>query len=186
MKNATTSLIAALTICLLAGQALGVAAQSDDPMAPSFFNGDAGLGWRAWDESTETSPAGTTTETGSSSVLWQTNDPRINGVATSSGSTVRYEEDALIESSLQDGSMWGQLTRVENADGAWEGTLDLLEIEEVELSIKSGWLVGEGAYEGLLAYVVVDYSDHRPDETSLMGHITPDGQPSVPETIPER
>ena len=183
MKPNRTALLAVIAIGLLVASTVGVAAQADDPMAPSFFTGDAGAQWRAWGESSETRPDGVVVSTGSSSTQWSANDPRINGLATAVGTEVDYREGTLRESPTGlDGAIRGQRHRVVNDEGAWEGVLDLIQIDGVGLDIKVGWLIGEDAYEGLMAFVVVDYTDPC---CKLSGHITPDGPPQVPETFPE-
>ncbi len=130
MKDIRNALIAAIVIGLLSGSvARRRRAVRRSPMAPSFFTGDAGEGYRAerfseWDESSETRADGVVLGTGSSSVLWQTNDPRIDGRATYVGSEVDYREGALgdLPTGL-DGVVRAYLTRVVNDEGAWEGTL---------------------------------------------------------------
>jgi len=49
------------------------------------------------------------------------------------------------------GVSWGTY-RIENADGAWEGPFTGAEYPD-ERSPDIVWLVGEGAYEGLTAFV---------------------------------
>ena len=185
MKRIRTPLLAAITIGLLAGSTIGVAAQSEDPMAPSFFSGDGGLDAVMLAGGTsETRSDGVVVETGGGfSARWATNDPRIDGLMTNSGSTMDYREGGLGDSPTGlTGAISSSLVRVVNDDGAWEGTLDFLTMQEVGTSQGSGWLVGEGAYEGLKAYVVIDYNSPC---CQMSGHITPEGPPPVPETLPE-
>ena len=80
------------------------------------------------------------------------------------------------------GVIGSSIVRVVNDDGAWEGTLDSITMEDEGTDQVSGWLVGEGAYEGLMAYVVIDYNTPC---CQLSGHITPEGPPPVPDELPE-
>jgi hypothetical protein len=194
VKKSRNTLIAALAVGLLAGSAVGVVAQDEgdsgpgavqpaEAMEPSFFTGDLVGQYSAWDESSETREDGVVVGTGSSSVRWATNDPRINGLATDIGTEVDYREGALVDSPTGvDGVIRRHRVRVVNDDGAWEGTMDLIQIDDVDLDIKAGWLVGEDAYEGLMAYIVVDYTNPG----GVYGHISREGRPSAPETIPEQ
>ena len=184
MNKLRTPIFAAIVLGLLAGSAVGVAAQdATDPMAPSFFTGDGGLDASYAVETSETRPDGVVVETFVLSARWATNDPRIDGLMTNSGTSLDYREGALSDSPTGlTGAISSSLVRVLNDDGAWEGTLDFLTMQEVGTSQGSGWLVGEGAYEGLMAYVVIDYNSPC---CQMSGHITPEGPPPVPETLPE-
>ena len=71
--------------------------------------------------------------------------------------------------------------RIVNDAGAWEGTWTDLEVES--FNEMAGWFVGEGAYEGLTAYVVI--SDGL-DSATVWGMISPTGRLEAPEAIPER
>ena len=189
MRKHRRTFIVTIVMGLLAGSALGVTAQDQEPSAASFFTGDAGEGYRAeryvgWDESSETRDDGVVIGAGSSSVLWQTNDPRIDGWATYVGTEVDYREGALSDSPTGlDGVVRAYLTRVVNDAGAWEGTLVSFQMDDVALDMTTGWLVGEGAYEGLMAYVAIDFT--TADCCVINGNITPEGRPPVPETFPE-
>jgi len=179
-----TSRIAAIAIGLLVASTIGVVAQSEDPMAPSFFSGDGGLDPSYTVETSQTRPDGVVAETLVLSARWASNDSRIDGLMTNSGTTLDYRQGALSDSATGvTGVIGSSLVRVVNDDGAWEGTLDSITIEDEGTDHVSGWLVGEGAYEGLMAYVVIDYNSPC---CKLSGHITPEGQPSAPEAFPEQ
>lgn len=161
------------------------AAPDGPAMAPSFFSGDAGADASYLLEPTsETRPDGVVVETSILSAQWATNDPRIDGLMTNYGSTLDYGEGALGDSPTGvTGAVGPSLVRVVNDDGAWEGTLDFLAMDGVGTDLGSGWLVGEDAYEGLVAYVVIDYSSPC---CKLSGHITSEGRPLAPEAFPEQ
>ncbi len=70
------------------------------------------------------------------------NDPRVSGTGT-----------GLVNADFYDhvGPEWGT-TRLENAGGAWEGTVTGVAWADGNASDLSGWLVGSGAYEGYTYY----------------------------------
>jgi len=188
VKKFRTPLITAIAIGLLAGSSAGVAAQddsvvADDAMAPSFFTGTFGNGWRDLGVlTTETRPDGVVETVHSSSGQWFTNDSRINGLATNVTNELEYPEGALGDSPIGEvGIIRSRLTRVENDAGAWVGTLHNIQLDDPAWEISAGWLVGEGDYEGLMAYVVHEYENGR----KVGGYITPDGAPPVPEAFPD-
>jgi hypothetical protein len=184
MKPNRTSLIAAIAIGLLVASTIGVAAQADDPMAPSFFSGDGGLDASYTVETSETRLDGVVAETFVLSARWASNDPRIDGLMTNSGVTLDYRLGALSDSATGvTGVIGSSLVRVINDDGAWEGTLDSITMEDDGTDQVSGWLVGEDAYEGLMAYVMIDYNSPC---CMMSGHITPESPPSVPDELPEQ
>jgi hypothetical protein len=190
MKRIRAPLIAAIAVGLIAGSSGGVAAQDDpvatgDVIAPSFFTGTFGIGWRDLGGSTtETSPEGVESDFGGAfSARWATNDPRMSGMATVVVNELYYSEGATRDSpSGEVGTIRSFLTRVENDGGTWVGTLDNIQLDDPAWEISAGWLVGEGGYEGLMAYVATEYENGR----KVGGYITADGPPPVPETFPEQ
>ena len=78
------------------------------------------------------------------------------------------------------GPVWGTL-RFQTEEGAWEGSLSgMARPGQTRLS---GWLVGEGAYEGLSQYRDM-IADHSTAETVITGIIIP-GDPPVIEPVPD-
>ena len=65
--------------------------------------------------------------------------------------------DYVVPADVENGRL-GTVTagreRIENDAGAWEGTWTELRVES-EFDETSGWFIGEGAYHGLVAYVVI-------------------------------
>jgi hypothetical protein len=144
-----------------------------DPMAPSFFTG--------------TTPAstacpisvGTTTHTVEGVIErrdasygcfeWHTDDPRINGTSTVVWDSDEYPE--TVETATgRSGTIIAIRERIENDAGAWEGTETQLDIDGTGFSEIAGWFTGEGAYEGLLAYVVITDANATAE---VWGFITP-------------
>jgi hypothetical protein len=157
-------------------------AATDDPtMAPSFFSG-------TFDMDSSTEPVserredGVVERTGESfTVSWDANDPRITGTGTYTLTEADYREGATTLADTGDiGTIWTGVLHIANDEGSWEGVLQHLYHSSSDWSSSSGWLTGTDAYEGLSAYVVwwdVGYEFH--------GHITAEGPPPVPESLPE-
>jgi hypothetical protein len=101
-----------------------------------------------------------------------TDDPRISGEITfiwNSDSVSRPGRTGVISAVRE---------RIENEAGAWEGTLT--ELQFGSLLESAGWLVGEGAYDGLVAYVVHDSSGE------VLGVIRPDDGFGAPEAFADK
>ena len=108
-------------------------------------------------------------------------DPRFTGRATTTGNATDYREGAttLADTSLE-GIVETGVMRLNNDGGAWEGEYQALGIDSLEFENWAGWLTGSGDYEGLSAYIVLDF----PSE-GFVGHITAEGPPPAPESLPE-
>lgn len=97
-------------------------------------------------------------------------DPRIDG-------TARFIHDARDDGGL--GPQWGTF-RLETEDGAWEGTMSgFWDSYETRTS---GWLRGEGEYEGLALYLE-SFIDHGGAPGEMVGVIVPGDPPSDPPTF---
>jgi hypothetical protein len=94
------------------------------------------------------------------------NDPRVTGTGTLRLSIDTYSPV---------GREWGSY-RLENAGGAWEGTVTGAAWNRGNASDVSGWLVGSGAYEGYTYFVHTRSSD---TSTETEGIIFP-GSPPAP------
>jgi hypothetical protein len=57
-----------------------------------------------------------------------------------------------------------------------------IQLDDPAWEVSAGWLGGEGAYEGLMAYVVTEFENGR----KVGGYISADGAPPVPEAFPEQ
>jgi len=69
--------------------------------------------------------------------------------------------------------------RIENAEGAWQGPLTAVMFPD-NLSVESGWLTGEGAYEGL-SYFYSYHDDTASDIHTGQGVIWPGEPPPIPD-----
>jgi hypothetical protein len=160
------------------------AATEDPAMAPSFFSGAPGDDWVNTPPATERREDGVIDGTGESyTVSWEANDPRISGTASMTMNETDYRIDArTLAPTGNVGSIRTYLFSLVNDDGSWEGQLQELVLEPPDdFSSNSGWLTGTGAYEGLRAYLVWSVTD----DLAFRGHITAEGPPPVPESLPE-
>lgn len=160
-------------------------AASDDPaMAPSFFSGAIGDEWTTNAEPvTERRDDGVVDGTGESYTFpWEANDPRISGTATIVTNETDYREGATTLVPTGDvGTVRSGLLRIVNDEGSWEGEFLNLQLENVEFASASGWLTGADAYDGLSAFVLWSF----PGDGTFHGHITAEGPPPAPESVPE-
>jgi hypothetical protein len=105
----------------------------------------------------------------------------MNGTSTVIWDSDRYP--ASVETATgRSGTIIAIRERIENEAGAWEGTGTQLEIDGTGFSQIAGWFTGEGAYDGLVAYVVITDASST---ANVWGFITPTGRieaPSFPDT----
>jgi hypothetical protein len=172
---ATTLLLAVLGV-----GALVVGAQSPSPAPPetvrmSFFTGTGPTDACQLAEPSEEVVDGVLRARGESwgCQEWTTSDPRFSGVAT-----VIWNQDTV---TLPEGpgEITSTLFRLENADGAWEGTVTEMMVGKLFRG-SAGWLTGEGAYDGLVAYVALT------DSEEIRGVIRPDDGFGPPAAFPEQ
>ena len=153
---ATTLLLAALGVGALVA---GAQSPSPAPAAPmSFFTGDSPVdGACPIVNPTSETVDGVTRHRGGSwgCVTWTTDDPRFSGVAEGIANSDEVTVPAVANG--RPGEITAGRERIENEAGAWEGTWTGLKIGS-EFTASAGWFIGEGAYEGLVAYVSTDES----------------------------
>jgi hypothetical protein len=172
VKKSRTPLITALAIGLLAGSALGAAAQSADvdPMAPAFVTGSITDGGTAATETQTAEDGFTRIEVTSGPDVWEASDPRLSGDVTYAGVWHRYPAPA----SMQVEAATYELL---NAGGRWVGQATAIATATI-----GGWdtiaFRGEGGHEGLTAYVVIDWNS---EPGSFTGAIFPGDMPASPE-----
>lgn len=147
MRAIRTCISTALAIGLLAGSAPGVVAQDEDTgtVDPCTTPITAVAGRIIWGTSTDEVPPVTVDSTTHRQVThiarWDLDDDRLDG---------EQVFRAVWHTNPGETGVHGGTIRIENADGAWSGT-----VEGVGLSM-GAWqeltsLTGEGAYEGLSA-----------------------------------
>jgi hypothetical protein len=171
VKGLKPTLISILAIGLLAGSAVGVAAQ-DDPMAPEKATGTVsplveGPGARS-------SPVGPGTlyEGRLFTHTWDATDSRLSGEASMTANTIQYATDGM---EVGEG-VWS----LENDGGRWAGTGTLLGLGPVAHAMVV--LHGEDGYEGLSAHVLIQFKNESRDveDGTFSAGIFPADIPEIP------
>lgn len=169
-------LASTMLVALLGVGALVAGAQSPSPVpsevppdAPSmsFFSGElaeAAGGACQIAEGTSETVAGVTQTRGTSwgCQVLTTDDPRLSGETT-------FIWNMDVPASGPAGEIVAGRQRIENETGSWEGTFTELSFQTFHQ--QAGWFSGEGAYDGLLAYVVLE---SRPGGADVWGVVRPD------------
>jgi hypothetical protein len=187
MKGSRSIVGVAIALGLSGGSAMGVAAQEEAPSVPVEFTGHIACGpeVRHGTDTSETLQVGDeqVRHSGSHGYAWQPtatmSDPRLEGDYYGS-----FEWD---EYGGSEGTTWvGAGTwRIENDEGAWQGSHTSAYLSDSPDASASGVLIGEGAYEGL---VVLWEEVLHWDACSwdVRGLIVEGGPPAVPEPyVPE-
>ena len=158
MKGSRTILTAAIAVGVMVGSSMGVTAQDEEPGTASAAYATGTIGWppaEIVEPKVEQVPGGND-ERGLMLIDLpvEFSDPRLSGMLTISGNGTTRE--------FEDGRAWieSRTHRIVNDDGAWAGSGYLVRATSDELGIgidqESMLLVGEGGYEGLIAYVFLD------------------------------
>ena len=176
MIETTTTFILALG--LLAGSAVGVAAQDEEAVADvSSFTADRTTQQDQVVEGTSSDAGGLEETTGSVYVgSLVSSDPRLTGTYTSVDNWVVDTTEMLDDFSLFNvlvASTW-ELT---NEGGSW--LVEVTSFGNIEQGVNAGWFefVGQGGYKGLHAYAVADWLD----SPQIVGTIFPRPRPETPE-----
>ena len=179
MKGLRSTFTAAIAIGLLAGSAVGVAAQDEetaDLATPSYYTFTAG-------EPTSTTEGTFDEDTGEmrgfvlEGIPVEASDPRASGVASIviNGNS---ESAGIIES---------RTYRLVNDEGAWVGTTIYVvaggpSADEPDIEREMGVLVGEGGYAGLINMSTSDYSECQSGDGVILGlSMPPAAEPYVAE-----
>ena len=182
MRTIKTTTISILALGLLAGSALGVAAQdeeaaTDAPVGPSYFTGQLVSDFEG-------------TPFGSNGVLFEgdaieVSDPRVSGSLTRAGTSNFHNDVGDSPVIAFQADAW----RIENDAGTWSGQgTGLLRggpdgpggEDSVETSTVV--LTGEGGYEGHTLYLIVDWTTD--DAAAVVGAVFVGDAPTAPELPP--
>jgi hypothetical protein len=183
VKGLKPTLISAIAIGLLAGSAVGVTAQDEEadvaepvPFTVRFMPSNS---VRAAQYSVD---RGVRKELGNcwAPVIADPSDPRLAGTLTFCGDNHSYAP--MGDTST---GMWSSTYRIENDEGAWQGSIagaewkdpesgDMIETDEGLI------LVGEGDYEGL--YAAMTFPGSWSDIRGLIFEGAPPAAPVPPST----
>jgi hypothetical protein len=159
VRTTRRPLMALITVGWLAASVPGAAAQSpeagSEPTVPVPFIGLAEPGAQIRTGTTETVDGHVENrDYAYAPSIVQVSDARLDGELTLGGSNDEYPGP--------DGTMYELATevwRIETADGAWQGTTAFFVASPDLPGSRTILLVGEGAYEGLIAAVTARLSD---------------------------
>jgi hypothetical protein len=166
-------LVGMVILVLLGGLGGAVAAQ-DDPMAPAMVTGTATM--LSHDPPLVSVPVGAIVSVGVGFThRWEASDPRLSGTSTYTGSWLEYPSAEL--------GVDATTRVVENDEGRWVGTSTAL--TGPDISTGTVILRGEGAYEGLTAYVLMDWHPLLTPQATFTAAIFPGEMPPFPELSAE-
>jgi len=177
VKGLKPTFISILAIGLLAGSAVGVAAQDEEIAAPVEFTAKWVFGGGVRSDKTEVGDGVLMTRGGAwrPGVLTAASDPRLEGTLTIAANSNQYSSGPEV---------WNYAFRIENEDGAWQQMPTInLDAGDGDLNTTTGVLVGEGGYDGLIA--VFDNLSENSSWTLhgyiIDGELTPAPEPFITE-----
>ena len=178
MSKVKNTLVSAMAIGLLAGSAIGVAAQETETEAPSEFTA-------TWDSNFGPPGVRRDVEEGSDPVhsrgyanhpliIETTGDPRFEGEVTLVVNHDRYPSNEALW-------VFNNAFSVENDEGTWRGVPHLtLRFSDAEGSGRTQLFIGEGGYAG--SYALVDIQGRQAGQGwTLRGVIFEGEPPPAPE-----
>lgn len=161
-----------IAIVLLASTSVGVAAQDQETpaQAPVEFSGRLLYGPQTL-AGTDTVVEGRTEARGNvfRTPVATMSDPRLHGSVTRTNNIDIYDDPPIWT--------WQALWRIETEEGAWQGVETPLVFTDGSRSTTTVILVGEGAYDGLIALTEFD---HAGEAWDLRGVIIDGEMPPVP------
>ena len=172
MRSIKTTTISILAVGLLAGSAVGVAAQDEevaDPIAHAIVTGSIS-GTRTSSGSATAESGAVLTEGVGFQQTWEASDPRLSGSVSYAGNWLRYPGTGELQ-------VEASSVVLDNADGRWRGIGTGMVAGD--LSMETTILRGEGGYEGLTAYVMQDWAQGLP--AAFTAAIFPGEMPVSPE-----
>ena len=176
MRAIKTTAISILALGLLAGPAVGVAAQDAEATAEvSSFTGTGTEGLEVLDEGTfGVNSDGLNEATGVAYVArFDSDDDRLTGDATI---TANWQFPDASDGLSQ---LAARTYEVTNEGGSWLGQSHSFIADDLGVAVEMAVLTGQGGYEGLTAYVHFDWNDDF--TTNFSGLIFPGAGPTVPE-----
>ena len=175
MRTLRLGLAGVVTLTLLGGSGSVTAAQDEvpDAMAPAWVTGTVAV-MSGPSGAVETSEGGVTRRDGMQAVLaWVASDARLSGTSNYTGNWASYAVTGTSFPVLFEVQAGTQV--LVNDEGRWTGTVTALVSDSAGIDQDTVILHGEGAYEGLTAYLLMDWSSLPAD---LVGAIFPGEMPS--------
>lgn len=165
MRTLQLSLAGTVIVVLLGGLSGAVAAQAD-PMAPAEVTGSISGKLLSHGESRPVDDV-IVTAGWELANRWEASDPRLSGTTSELSTWHRYQPGFEVVSTT---------IVVENDGGRWVGTSTGM--DGSGFFTDTAVLHGEGAYQGLTAYLIVEW---EPPLATFVGAIFPGGVPSFPD-----
>jgi hypothetical protein len=182
VRGIKTTTISILALGLLAGSAVGVAAQDEEAAEAST---PAYVTYEVTDDAMNVidgdfdEMAGEMRGLVFQGVPVEASDPRLSGLwyfaINGNGQNLGTGDYGILES---------RSYRMENDGGAWSGTTTYADTidpsTDAPAAFEAGILIGEGGYDGLIAYVQADYRDGQRGDAVILEVAVP----PVPELPP--
>ena len=187
MKNARSVVGSILVIGLLATSAITAAAQDDGDVdeltATSYVTGTSGDPRQTIAGTDSSSDGGLVEHRGYTfaDITVDTDDPRLNGIMSIvANGDERFLSGTVGSGKLTDVQAFG--VRITNDEGGWSGQGTALihgNGSTATTNLDTIILTGDGAYEGLTAYVLIDNTTTPPslEGTVFQGAMTPFPEP---------
>jgi len=173
MRKARTTLTTVIAIGLLAGSAVGVAAQETETEAPTEFTAfwDSNFGpppiRRSVDEGFD--PVRSRGYANHPRIIETTGDPRFEGEVTLVVNHDTYSSDGALH-------VFNSAFSVENDEGTWRGVPHLhLRFSDAESPGRTQLFIGEGGYAG--SYALVDIQGRQAGEGWTLRGVIFEGEP---------
>jgi hypothetical protein len=179
VRSIKTTTISILAIGLLAGSAVGVAAQGEEESAgATSFTGTArgGPGVEARTTETDLGNGFIAVDGFTYRNTWESSDVRLTGDVTGVVNQVN-NPSASATGGLPDIIM-AEAIELTNDGGSWLGEGRGFGSTDLDFVKTIYTLVGQGGYEGLTAYVIFEATGQDP---TLSGIIFPTAMPEAPE-----
>ena len=184
MRTVRATVISILAVGLLAGSAIGVAAQDEEAAAgATSFTGSV-RGGEGADIETTALPNGYLAMDGFAyRNTWESSDERLTGDVTGVNNFV-VDPDGFRASAMGGKPNIIQSLAIEltNDGGSWLGEGRGFGSTDLDIVKEMYTLVGRGGYEGLTAYVIVEVTQGSP---TLSGIVFPTAMPEIPESPAE-
>jgi hypothetical protein len=178
MRTPRTLAITLSTVALLAIPAFPVTAQSAepvDPTVPAAFTGHIVFGDQVRFGTVETVAGRTESRGGAwAPVIVTMSDPRLAGDVT-----ISFDDDTYTDPNGATYGFGSGTWRIENPDGAWQGSYDIVSTDEYE-SVVTTTLAGEGAYAGMSAVWEQTIGDSGWDVRGVVFPAAPPDPPTAP------
>ena len=178
MRTIKTTTISILAIGLLAGSAVGVAAQDEEAAGATSFTG-TGIGGEPIEvEMTEADLGNGFTAVDGFTYrnAWEASDERISGDVIGVVNRI-VDPSSSVPGTLPDVIM-SLAIELTNDGGSWLGEGRGFASSDLGVVKELYTLVGQGGYEGLTAYAIIESTG---PETTLSGIILPTALPDMPE-----